>query len=179
MTEIVDLKEVQLKKAVRRGFRNWISQFGEDFDFQTRISDISRKTLVSLAQGNENSGFYLFDLIMNLKGLGSGFEFHDLKPDQKLAVMDRYLFLLDRIRFEYMKRLRWLKNYPGEEIALVDLVDKFDQMAPSLQARTPELSQRHPAYQIFCKMTALEKEEFIRKLIPKALQEAQNHSTTL
>ncbi|MFC1821669.1 hypothetical protein ACFL9T_03115 [Thermodesulfobacteriota bacterium] len=179
MTEVVDLREVQLKKAVQRGYRNWISQFDEDFGSTTLVSDISDKTLFFLAQGNENAGFFLFDLIMNLKGLGSGFEFHDLHPNEKLAAMDRYLFLLDRIRFEYMKRLGWLESYPGEEFTLVDLVIKFDQIAPSVQATTPELSHSHPVYQIFCKMTALEKEEYIRKLIPKALLETQNHSTTL
>ena len=179
MTQVIDLREVQLKKAVQRGFRNWISQFDENFGLTTHVSDISDKTLVILAQGNENAGFFFFDLIMNLKGLGSGFEFHVLHPNEKLAIMDHYLLLLDRIRFEYMKRLGWLENYPGEEFALVELVVKFDQIAPSVQAKTPELSHSHPAYQIFCKMTTLEKEEYIRKLIPKALLKTENHSTTL
>ena len=97
----------------------------------------------------------------------------------KMIVMDRYLFLLDRIRFEYMKRLGWLDSYPGEEFTLVEIVIKFDRLAPGIQAKPPVLSRDHPAYHKFCKMNLIEKEELIRKLIPQALKEIQDHSTTL
>ncbi|UCF86229.1 MAG: hypothetical protein JSV50_11555, partial [Desulfobacteraceae bacterium] len=98
---------------------------------------------------------------------------------QKMAVVDRYLLLLDRIRFEYMKRLGWLESYPGEEFTLVDFVTQFEALAPGLQTKTPLLSRNHPDYERFSKMGAFEKEEFIRKLIPKALREIQDSSTTL
>ena len=121
--------------------------------------------------GKEKSPFYLYDLIMNLLNLGSGFEFNELHSKQKMTVVDRYLFLLDRIRFEYMKRLGWLERYPGEDFTLVDFVIHFEELAPGLQTKTPILSRNHPAYDKFSKMGAFEKEEFIRKLIPKALKE--------
>jgi hypothetical protein len=179
MTGIVDIKEVRLNIAVRRGYRNWKSQFHEDFDRNTRLCDISTKTLAQLAQGKDRSTFYLFDVIMNLKSLGSGFEFSELKPQEKMAVMDQYLFLLDRIRFEYMKRLGWLEAYPGQEFALVDLVLRFEELAPRFQTATPVLSRDHAAYPEFRDMSAFEREELIRKLIPKALKEIQDQSTTL
>ena len=96
-----------------------------------------------------------------------------------MAVIDRYLFLLDRIRFEYMKRLGWLQVYPGEEFPLVELILHFDKLAPGQQAKTPGLSPDHPAYDNFCNMNVFEREEFIRKLIPKVLKEIQGHSITL
>jgi hypothetical protein len=165
--------------AVRKGYRNWTKQFGEDFGLTTSLSDISLKALAFLAIGKGNSSFYLYDLVMNLQNLGSGFEFHELNPKEKMSVIDRYLFLLDRIRFEYMKRLGWLESYPGEEFTLVDLVISFDRLAPDLQAQTPVLTKDHPAYTRFRNMTPFEREELIRKLIPKALGEIHNHSTTL
>jgi len=179
MTEVVDLEKARLEMAVRKGYRNWASQFGEDFGSGTRLSNISLKTLTWLAQGREKSTFYIYDLIMNLQNQGSGFEFNELKPNEKIAVMDRYLFLLDRIRFEYMKRLGWLEFYPGEEFTLVELILDFDQLGPSLQAKTPGLSKDHPAYDKFCTVGSFEKEELVRQLIPKALKEIQDHSTTL
>lgn len=179
MTEVVDLNRARLEMAVRKGYRNWTKQFGEDFGLTTSLSDISLKTLAFLAIGKGNSSFYLYDLVMNLQNLGSGFEFHELNPKEKMSVIDRYLFLLDRIRFEYMKRLGWLESYPGEEFTLVDLVISFDRLAPDLQAKTPALTKDHPAYTRFCNMTPFEREELIRKLIPKALGEIHNHSTTL
>ncbi|MBN2123741.1 MAG: hypothetical protein JW821_05590 [Deltaproteobacteria bacterium] len=179
MTGVVDLKEARLDMAARRGFRNWRSRFKEDFGRGTFLGALSLKTLATLAQGKESSTFYLFDLIMNIEDLGSGFEFNELPPKQKIGVMDRYLFLLDRIRFEYMKRLGWLEGYPGEDMGLVDLVVRFDQLAPRLQADTPSLSRDHPSYERFSRMKTLEREEFIRKMIPKALQKMGDHSTTL
>jgi hypothetical protein len=169
MTEVIELEKAKLDMAVRRGYRNWRTQFQEEFGPDTRLSDISTKTLSLLAYGKDKSTFYLFDLVMNLRSLGSGFEFTELDPKEKMAVMDQYLFLLDRIRFEYMKRLGWL----------VDLVLRFDQMAPRLQASVPLLSRNHSSYEEYRKMSAFEKEEMVRKLIPKALKEIEDHSTTL
>ena len=96
-----------------------------------------------------------------------------------MTVMDRHLFLLDRIRFEYMKRLGWLDSYPGQEFTLIELVIKFDQIAPGMQAISPVLNKDHPDYEKFCDMGSLEKEELIRKLLSVALKEMENHSTTL
>jgi hypothetical protein len=179
MTGIVDIKEARLNVAVRRGYRNWKSQFRENFGRDTHLSDISTKTLAQLALGKDKSTFYLFDIIMNLQSLGSGFEFSELRPQEKMSVMDQYLFLLDRIRFEYMKRLGWLEAYPGEEFTVVDLVLRFKELAPRFQTATPMLSRDHAAYPQFRDMSAFEREELIRKLIPKALKEIQDQSTTL
>jgi hypothetical protein len=140
MRGVVDLEKARLDMAVKRGFRNWASQLGEDFGIKTHLSHISLKSLAFLAF---------------------------------------YLFLLDRIRFEYMKRLGWLKGYPGEQFTLVELIIDFDQLAPDLGAKTPELSQGHRAYDRFSRMGAFEREELIRKLIPKAIKEIQDYSTTL
>lgn len=174
---VIELDKVRLDMAVRKGYRNWKSQFKEDFGPDTKPSDLSTKTLALLARGKDKSTFYFFDLIMNLENLGSGFEFDDLKPKDKMAVMDRYLFLLDRIRFEYMKRLGWLQTYPGETFTLVELVIRFDELSHSLQADRPLLRKDHEAYEAFSRMNDFEREEFIRKLIAKALKGIQ--STTL
>ncbi len=177
--EVVEIQKARLAMAVRKGYRNWKSQFKEEFGVKTRLSDISTKTLFSLAHGKEKSTFYLLDLIMNLQGLGSGFEFSELNSKDKMAVLDRYLFLLDRVRFELMKRLGWLETYPGEEFGMVDLILRFEQLAPRLQADTPTLSRDHDDYEEFRRMNTFGREELVRKLIPKALRHIEDHSTTL
>ncbi len=116
---------------------------------------------------------------MNLQGLGSGFEFNELSPKKKMAIIDQYLFMLDLIRFECMKRLGWLTSYPGEDFTLVELIKEFDRLAPSLQAKVPVLSQDHAAYEQYSTMNTYDKEGFVRKLIPEVLKEIQDYSTTL
>jgi hypothetical protein len=179
MSQVIDLKEGRLLLAVKRGYRNWTSRFKEDFGPDTRLCHISFKALSYLAQGRDEGAFYLYDLIMNLKDLGSGFEFNALDPKNKMAVMDLHLFLLDRIRFECMKRLGWLEGYPGEGFTLVELIMQFDELAPGLQAEIPLLSQDHPDYPRFFAVNAFDKEGVIRKLIPRLMKEIEGYSDTL
>jgi len=179
MANVVEMKKARLEIASKRAFRNWKSKFREDFDGATRLSHLSDETLTFLAQGKADSSFYLYDLIMNLQDLGSGFELNDLNPEEKISVIDRQLFLLDRIRFEYMKRLGWLESYPGEEYSLSELVISFDKLGPVCQTRHPDLAMDHPDYQTYGNMIdPFEREEFIRKLIVKAIEEIKYHSST-
>jgi len=179
MAGVIDLAEGRLLKAVKKGYRNWVGRFKENFALETRFSDISFKTLSYLAQGKDKGTFYLYDLAMNLQGLGSGFEFNELGQKKKMIVIDQYLFLLDRVRFECMKRLGWLESYPGEKFTLVDLITQFDTLAPDLQAQVPVLSKDHPDYKTYSSVNTFEKEAVVRKLIPKLLVKIKDYSTTL
>jgi len=179
MSQVIDLNESRLHAAAKRGFRNWKAHFKETFGLKTQLSEISLKTLSFLAQGRDKGTFYLYDLIMNIKGLGSGFEFDELSPKKKMSVIDLYLFLLDRIRFECMKRIGLLETYPGEGIPLVELIVNFNTLAPGLQAEIPVLTPDHPGYKEYSEMNTFDKEVFIRKLIPKVLEDIQNYSKTL
>ena len=110
MSGVVDLDEARSEAAVRRGFRNWRSRFHESFDRTTRPQDLSDDTLVFLARATDEAAFYIYDLIMNVLQLGSGFEINEMSPQDRMAVMDRYLFILDRVRFDVMQRLGWLER---------------------------------------------------------------------
>lgn len=169
MDRVVELDKARREAAVRRGFRNWRSRFEEDFTDSTRAKDLSDPTLGLLSRGNEEGAFYLYDLIMGLLHLGSGFEIRTLAPEDRLRVMDRYLFLLDRLRFEVMRRLGWVDALPGADHSLVELITHYETLAPAMQARVPELSPDHPDHEAFRAVGTLEQESFIRKLIPAAL----------
>ena len=173
MSQVIDLKKRQLIASARKGYRNWSGYFKEEFGLTTGFSQLSLKTLSFLAQGRDKSTFFIYDLIMNLKRLGSGFEFAELSPKQKMVVIDLYLFLLDRIRFECMKRLKWLDSYPGEAYTLVELVVNFDKLAPGLQSEILVLCADFPGFNAYADMNAFDKEVFIRRLIPRALDEIQ------
>lgn len=179
MSEVIDLEQGRLLRAARKGYRNWMSRFKEDFGLETKLSRISTGTLSFIAQGEEKGAFYLYDLILNIRGMGSGFDFDRLSPKEKMEVIDQYIFLLDRIRFECMKRLGWLDSYPGEDFTLVELISGFNRLAPGLQAKVPTLSRNYPRYDVYSKMNTFDRETFIRKLIPKAIREIRSYSKTL
>ena len=179
MPKVVSFEKSRRLLAAKRGFRNWNSRFHEHFDLETRLGDVSFKVLSFLAQGKDRGTFYLYDLIMSLKGLGSGFEFNEVNPATKMLIIDHYLFLLDRIRFECMKRLHWIESYPGQNLALVDLVVEFENLGLSLQARIPQLSREHPAFVEFSALIPYDRESFIRKMIPALMKEIKSYADSL
>jgi len=172
-TEVIDLKKAKLELVAKRGYRNWVTRYKEGFHVKTRPCDISLETLRHLAKGKGENAFCLYDLIMNLLELGSGFELNEIDSEDKMMVIDRYLFLLDIIRYEYMKRAGWLESYPGENLALVELIVDYVKLGPSLQAELPLLKEDHPDYKQYLEMNTFEKTEFIRKLIPGILKEIE------
>ena len=173
MTHIIDLETGKQHVRVKKAFRNWNSRFKEVFESETCLHHISLETLSLLAQGKDDGTFYLYDLIMGLNHLGSGFEFNELSPKNKMAVIDQYLFLLDRIRFECMKRLKWLAGYPGEEIPIVELITQFQALAPNLQAQIPMMNPDYAGSKDFFSAGTFEKEGVVRKLIPRLMQELE------
>jgi len=179
MSRVIRLEEARLHMAAKRGYRNWAGRFNEAFGLETRLDGISMETLSYLAQGKDKGTFYLYDLIMNLREMGNGFEFHELSPKNKMEVIDLYLFVLDQIRFECMKRLGWLESYPAEEVPLADMIVRYGELAPVLQARVPLLSRTHPGYEQYRKLNTFDREGFIRKLIPEALKRVNSYSSTL
>ncbi len=178
MPQVIDLEKTRLLLAVKKGFQNWKRYFGEEFGMETRLCQMSRKTISFLAQGREEGSFYLYDLIMNLKRLGSGFEFDTLIPSQKIIVIDHYIFLLDRIRFEYMKRRGLLESYPGEDRTLVEMIIHFEKLGPRLQAEIPILHPSAPGYSEYSDMPIHDKEVYVRKLMSKVLEKIRGEALT-
>jgi hypothetical protein len=173
MTQVISLEKGKVRILAKRAFRNWKSRFKEDFAPETCLAHISLETLSILAQGKEKSTFYLYDLIMGLNHLGSGFEFNELSPKNKMRIIDQYLFLLDRIRYEGMKRLGWVEHYPGEEIPMVEMITRFETLAPNLQGQIPMMNPGFEGSKEFFSVTTFEKEGAVRKLIPRLIKELQ------
>ena len=170
MSEIVDIDKARLEMRAKKGFKNWTARFDCDFGLSTRMESIPYRALEFLAKGSQKSSFYYYDLIINLKHMGTGFSFRELEPSEKMIVIDIHLFLLDRARYEYMKRLEWLDYYPGEEYPLFELVVNYNDLAPNIQAEPALLNRSHPRYREYISKDIFEKEEIIRMLIPEALK---------
>lgn len=175
MTEVISLEKGKAHLLAKKAFRNWRSRFHENFTPDTCLGHISMAPLSFLALGKEKGTFYLYDLIMGLNQLGSGFLFNELSPRNKMRVIDQYLFLLDRIRYECMKRLGWIAHYPGEEIPLVEMIIRFQDLAPNLQAQVPTMNPDYEGSKEYFSVTPYEKEGVIRKMIPKLMKELQKY----
>ncbi len=107
MTEIIDLERFRARVAADQGFRTWLARFKERFGPATRLRDLSSPTLLYLASPGEENLYIFFDLVMGAQGLGGSVRFRldDLADADKLKIMETAFALVDRVRFELMRRL--------------------------------------------------------------------------
>ncbi len=173
--EVVTLENAKLKKIIKKAFRNWTNAFKENFDETTTPASISLETLNILAACKDDVGFYLYDLIMNLREMGSGLDFYNLDGQDRLIVLDIYLFLLDRFRFEAMRRLGWLTNYPGRDTTIVEMVLCYEDIHRTMERSVPELSSDHSLYDEYISASDYEREGIVRRLIPELIRHIVGH----
>jgi hypothetical protein len=171
MAEVIDLERFRAKMAADQGFRTWLARFQEQFGPDTRLGDLSPTTLLYLASPGEENLYVFFDLIMGSRGLGGSLRFrlNDLAQDDKLKIMDTAFALVDRVRFELMRRLGWVEEMAGEEETIIGLLQKAWRRTKDFAREVPGLCQTHPDYPAYARLMAMDRAVFIRRLIPKAV----------
>lgn len=170
MAEVIQLDSFKRKQAAIRGFRSWSRRFKEKLDEQTSLSDLSNKTLLFLISPGDQNIFALYELVMGVKDLGTTSDFFQLDKAEKMEVIDISIYLLDQLRFECMRRLNWLESSIRHEVPIVELIEEYPLLKEQGTKLVPPLSDSHPKYQIFERLSEFEKETFIRKQIPEAIE---------
>ena len=169
MTKIVDLKTYRVKAVEQRGFGPWKKRFGESFDAQTGLADLSDQTLFFLAQPGEPSSVAYYEVIMGVLNLGPAAKFHYLDNREQMLVVDLHLFLADQVRFEMMRRLGWVRGFEGLNYGIIELIQKFEMLKDNFRLNPPELVESRPDFGEYAPLTAGDKEVFIRRLLNQAL----------
>jgi hypothetical protein len=173
LAEVIKMADARRQLNARRGFRSWTQRYGESFDDTTCLPDLSDATLASLIEAGEKTSLAIHDLIMGVKHLGGGAQFHSLDTSHKMAVMDIAIFLLDQLRFECMRRLGWIEGYDTAAIPMVDLISDFGSGSAVGENVTPGLSASHPRYQEYVDEYDMDRGAFLRRLIPEAIETFQ------
>ena len=171
MAEVIQLKSFKRKQAAIRGFRSWSKRFGEKLDEQTKLSDLSDETLLFLISPGDQNVFVLYELVMGVLDLGPSSDFFHLDKVGKMEVIDISIHLLDQFRFECMRRLNWLESGAAQPLSIIELIEQDPLQKVQGPAAIPSLNSFHPKYRVFKELPELEKETFIRKLIPEAIEE--------
>jgi hypothetical protein len=174
MVEIVHLASFKRRQAARRGFKAWRRRFGEPLDEETRIADLSDRTLAFLISPGEENIFLLYELVMGVKGLGTSSDFFNLDRALKMEVIDISIYLLDQLRFECMRRLNWLASDCPPPLPLVALVEQYPKLTGDGRKIIPALSESHPSYKTYKALSEFDKETFVRKQIPAAIERFKN-----
>ncbi len=171
MSQLLDLTAYRSKVVEQRAFVSWQKRFGESYGAETRLADLSDRTLYFLAKPGEKTALAYYELIMGILGMGEGPKFYYLDDKDQLMVMDVHLFLIDQVRFELMRRLGWLTSFPGENYTLLEMVQAFKTIKAEVRQKPVALSRFHPEYNAYNKLISKDKEVFIRRKIVKAIEE--------
>ncbi|MHC1726047.1 MAG: hypothetical protein AB9866_08605 [Syntrophobacteraceae bacterium] len=170
MAIVFDINECRRRLTAKKGFGPWSRRFNLGFNDTTSIRELDNEVVKYLIHGGDDSAIALYELIMGVKGLGQGTRFYYLDNDNKMAVTDITLFLLDQLRFEAMFRLGWLNDYPTLIIPLLDLIQGFKAQFSAARHQSPVLSAAHPRYREYLSEYEGDRNSFVRKLIPDAIQ---------
>jgi len=171
MAEVIDLERFRAKVAADQGFPTWLARFKEQFGPETRLADLSPQTLLYLATPGEENLYVFFDLVMGARRLGGSARFHldELDSEAKLKIMDTAFALVDRVRFEVMRRLGWVEAVPGLDAPIIALVQQAWRRENAFAREVPKLSPAHPDYEAYLKCNPMDRAVVIRRLIPRAV----------
>ena len=172
MAEVIDLERFRAKMAADQGFRTWLARFQEQFGPDTRLQDLSNSTLLYLASPGEENLYVLFDLVMGARGLGGSVRFRldDLEEASRLKIMDTAFALMDRVRFELMRRLGWVEEVPGGGDSIIRLVEQAWRRDTDFAREVPQVAGNYPDYEAYARLNPIDRVVFVRRLIPRAVQ---------
>jgi hypothetical protein len=169
MTKVVDLQTYRTKAIEQRGFGPWQKRFAEAFDSATGLEDLSDTTLYFLAQPGELSSVAYYEVIMGVLDLGTATKFHYLKNRDQMLVVDLHLFLADQMRFELMRRLKWISGFEGLKYSIFEMIQEFNSVKENCRLNPPKLSASNSNYAEYNQLTTGDKEVFIRRMLQQAL----------
>jgi hypothetical protein len=169
MAKIVNLHAYRTKVVEKRTFGPWRKRFGESFSQITGLTDLSSQTLYFLAYPGEKNAVALYEFIMGALDFGTATKFYYLEKRNQMVVMEIHLFLADQIRFEMMRRLEWIDNFPSMRYTLLEMVKLFERIKALCNTYKPKLAKSHPDFASYSKLTSADQEVFIRRMLPEAL----------
>ena len=178
MADIVDLGEYRSENLEYRVFGLWKKRFGRSFSKETSLEDLSDEVVFYLAQPGEQSAHAIYEFVMGILKLGPGNKFDYLEKPEKFLVMDIHLFLADLFRFEMMRRLGWVEPIFCGKFNLIELVEQFDRYKNFCLDKPPVLCATHPDHASYMQLHERDREGFIRRLLPGALEIFKRKITT-
>ncbi len=154
----------------KKGFGPWRKRFGESYGEKTRLSDLADRTVYLLALPGEDSTVAFYELIMGILGLGHAPKFTYLENNDQMTVVDVHFFLADQVRFEMMCRLGWLDDPSAAKHRIIEMVRSFEKVKAFYKDNPPQLSAAHPDVEAYRLLHDRDREAFIRRLLPDALE---------
>ncbi len=178
MGELIALEEKRRRLRARRAFHLWERRFGRIFDENTSVRDLPDDVLAVLVQPGDVCTRLVQSLVVKVMTGEEAADLEGLTPSQKIRAIDLTLLVVDQIRFECMRRLGWVEPDPRAERPIVDLLMGFLNGDVSGAQQTPSILPSHPLYAEYERTFVGDRGAFVRRLIPRAIEEFKNRPKT-
>lgn len=169
MTNVIEIKDFSINRAAGRIKPIWKKHFPEDITPRTKLSDLTDKTMMTLALLSQSVGDLINEIVMTAYECGPAVKFDSLPSDMKIKVIEANLFLIDQVRWEILGRLGWVEQYAAEQYSLVELIVNNSSIKAEFKPAFPGLRKSHAHYDEFQKRRDIDGESMIRAMIPAAL----------
>jgi hypothetical protein len=168
VAEIIQLRERTPRAKRGKLLVEWALGVGHRVSPLVTLAGLPERLLGQLAESDPKGTSLLEELVL-LLALGKRGPVTHLPPKERMRILDLSLFFLDQVRFECMTRLGWIEPLPSREIPLVEILVLDPANLRELRG-SPRLRQDHPHFHRFENLPLLDRETFLRKLIPQALE---------
>lgn len=177
MGQVHGLADFRAAQMARRGFQEWHRALDGELVLSaaTACSHLPDSALLLLAEDQGKGRLLLRDLILRVKGWGSGYQFEGLPVTLLMQALDIHHALLDTLRFELMHRLGWLEPVPVLQQPLVVLVIECERLCPCGLLAAPPMTPKHPHYLEDLRGRGIDRPALVRKAIPEALKAFRSH----
>jgi hypothetical protein len=172
MSKIVSINSYRRERSAQKGFRRWktLSRPGLCLDGNTTWSDLPDDLILFLLEDTPETRLRVYDLIMGVLNLGTGYEFEGLPSDRLISLLDVYFIIMDLLHFECMKRIGWLDAVPYEDVSIIDLIVKKAGGDGPAFLKIFSIGESHPAHAEFIRSSDLDKQTVVRRYAKEAVQ---------
>ncbi len=169
MGEVIHLERFRTGDPTDRAIREWAASLGVKLKPGARIADLPHALLLALAEGGAEGNDLLDALVLAAWREGKR-DPRALPPFLRMRLVDLSLLLIDQFRFECMYRLGWIEPLAVRQAPLARLLSSRPRDLEPLRA-VPSLKQDHFEYRRFQGLTDKDRETFLRRQIPAALEQ--------
>lgn len=166
----IDLARYRRDRFEARVYGPWRRRFGEvQLCLQTRLVDLDDPTLYRLAQPGDESSAAFYEFIAGVRQPAALDEANARR--EEIRTLDIHLFLADQMRFELMCRLHWIEPFQAQQVPLVELVQRYEELQPAIAAQSLAPAPEFPSQIDLEGIASRERLVRLRQLIPQALTE--------
>lgn len=168
LAEIIRFQERTPEATKGRLLTQWALGMGCRISPVATVGELPDRLILVLAQSDPRGASVLEELVC-LIVLGRMQPVKALPPGMRMRILELSLFVLDLVRFECMTRLDWIEPQAARQVPLVEILSREPRELKELTGPL-RLKQDHPHFHRFEALPLMEREVFLRKMIPQAME---------